>query len=65
MHGERLLVVPMGGGDAARLGEGEASQRHGAFSPDGRWLAYEEIGSDGQPDGYIRAVDARGGSLKR
>jgi Tol biopolymer transport system component len=58
---DRLMLAQLAGGDPTPLEERETSQRNGAFSPDGRWLAYEEFSSRGQPEVYVRALDGRGG----
>jgi dipeptidyl aminopeptidase/acylaminoacyl peptidase len=52
---------------------GEQSLRNGAISPDGRWLAFEEFGTDQTPQVYVRQlagggrrqVSAGGGSQPR
>lgn len=38
--GEYLEIVPIGGGQATRILNGNGSQRNGQISPDGKWLAY-------------------------
>ncbi len=58
---ERLMLAPMSGGDARPIEVRETAQRNATFSPDGRWIAYEELGADAEPEIYVRAVDGRGG----
>lgn len=43
------------------LEERQTSQRNGAFSPDGRWLAYEEFNANRQSEVYVRTIRATGG----
>jgi dipeptidyl aminopeptidase/acylaminoacyl peptidase len=51
----------MAGGEATIMEERDAAQRNASFSPDGRWIAYEESGADRIPEVYVRAADGRGG----
>jgi Tol biopolymer transport system component len=73
---DRLMLAPVAGGAPTPLDQRETSQRNGAFSPDGRWLAYEEFTTrGGQSEVYVRAlgsgqsgrrqVSADGGSQPR
>jgi hypothetical protein len=57
---DRLMSVSADGGPTP-LGDSAASQLNGAFSPDGRWLAYEESGQSGQNEVYVRGVSGAGG----
>jgi eukaryotic-like serine/threonine-protein kinase len=58
---DRLMLAPIAGGDPTPFEERETSQRNGAFSPDGRWLTYEEFSPNGKPEVYVRALDGQGG----
>jgi serine/threonine-protein kinase len=58
---DRLMFAPLTRGAPAVLEERPTSQRNGAFSPDGRWLAYEELNARGQSEVYVRAVRGDGG----
>ena len=58
------MFAPIAGGDPIAIEEGDASQRNGAFSPDGRWLAYEELSPNGQGEVYVRARAVRAGGAR-
>ena len=59
---DRLMIAPIDSGAATLIDEGgESNQRNGAFSPDGRWLVYEEMTSSGIPDVYVRRLGEGGG----
>lgn len=64
-HGRRLLtILPMEGGAPTHVDE-RSSLQHGAmFSPDGKWLVYEEATRDGQPYVYARRIGAEGGRIQ-
>ena len=55
------MFAPIAGGDPIAIEEGDASQRNGAFSPGGRWLAYEELSPNGQGEVSMRALSGQGG----
>ena len=59
--GDRLLFAPIAGGAPRALEAPGTNQRNGAFSPDGRWLAYEELSATRQPDVYVRDLVGQGG----
>jgi hypothetical protein len=62
MDRDRLMLAPLAGGSAPRpVEERETSQRNGVFSPDGRWLAYEEFNPRGQSEVYVRSLGSQGG----
>jgi serine/threonine-protein kinase len=56
-----LMIAPVAGGQVTPVEPRESSQRNGAFSPDGRWLAYDEVGASGQPEVFVRALDGSSG----
>ena len=58
---DRLMLAPIAGGAPTVLEERQTSQRNGAFSPDGRWLAYEEFNANRQSEVYVRTIRATGG----
>jgi Tol biopolymer transport system component len=60
---DRLMIAPFDSGAPTLVDEGgESSQRNAAFSPDGRWFAYEEMTGAGIPDVYVRRLgDERAG----
>ena len=51
-QGGDLWVVPTGGGHAERFTSHEATELRSAFSPDGRWLAFES-NRDGATSIYL------------
>jgi Tol biopolymer transport system component len=57
----RLMLAPVGGGPVIPLDSSAAEQRNGAFSPDGRWLAFDERGADDRWDVYVRRLGGDGG----
>jgi eukaryotic-like serine/threonine-protein kinase len=59
-----LNTVPLEGGTPARVDERSAAQRSAMFSPDGRWLAYDEANLDEQARVYARRLDAAGGRVQ-
>jgi eukaryotic-like serine/threonine-protein kinase len=60
-HADRILIAPLDGSAPPRLlGEPGVSQRLAVFSPDGRWIAYEEETS-GRNNVYLRAASGAGG----
>ena len=68
----RILVPLSGGGAAVTLGGGGAgfSEEHPAFSPDGRWTAFDSNESGSRevyvqplPDGPKRQISIRGGQM--
>jgi Tol biopolymer transport system component len=71
MDRDRLVLLSTGGTPV--IERGEQSLRNGAISPDGRWLAFEEFGTDQTPQVYVRQlagggrrqVSAGGGSQPR
>jgi serine/threonine-protein kinase len=68
---DRLVLTSLGGTPA--IEQGEQSRRNGAISADARWLAFEEFGTDGLPQVFVRQlagggrrqVSADGGSQPR
>ncbi len=58
---DRVMFIPVGGGAMQPLEERPTSQRNAAFSPDGRWLAYAELGQDNRPQVFVRALHGAGG----
>ena len=56
---DRLVLSPLGGG-APTIDRSEQSRRNGAISPDGQWLAFEEFGTDGTPQVYVRQLAGGG-----
>jgi Tol biopolymer transport system component len=59
--GDRLFFSPIDGGAPRALEAPGTNQRNGAFSPDGRWLAYEELSATSQPEVYVRDLVGQGG----
>jgi hypothetical protein len=63
---DRLKIAPFDSGEAAMIDDGgESNQRNAAFSPDGRWLVYEEMTSSGVPDVYVRRLGDEGGGRRQ
>jgi Tol biopolymer transport system component len=58
---DRQMIASIAGGDARAVGEPENHQRNGMFSPDGKWLAFEEVGPSGKAEVFVRPLDERGG----
>ena len=58
---DRLMLAPVDGGKPTVLEERATSQRNGAFSPDGRWLAYEEFNASRQSEVFVRALGGTSG----
>ena len=58
---DRIMLAPLSGGTPTPLGSGAVIQRNGTFSPDGRWLAFEEVGANQRSDVYVRAFVGQGG----
>ena len=60
-HTDRILLAPLDGGAPPKLlGEAGVSQRLAVFSPDGRWIAYEQETS-GRNNVYVRSASGAGG----
>ena len=61
-NSDRLFIARLdSGGIAPRaLTTSGTAERSAAFSPNGKWIAYEEL-AHGQPDVYVIAVDGSGG----
>ena len=59
--GGRLLLAPISGGALTVFDARSSGQRNADFSPDGRWLAYEEEGANRRAEVYVRAIDGKGG----
>ena len=57
---DRLMFAPVPRGVARLFEASEMSQRNGALSPDGRWLAFEEVGTDNKPQVYVRLLSGGG-----
>jgi len=56
-----ILLFPAGGqGKGIRLNRGDFGEGSAAFSPDGRWIAYQSNES-GRPEVYVRAMSETGG----
>ena len=60
LNSDRLMTAPFGSGDPIAVGPSETSQRNAAFSPDERWMAYEEFSASGQSEVFVRSVGAGG-----
>ena len=58
---ERLLFAPVAGGASTPFDPRESSQRAADFSPDGRWVVYDEVGANLRSEVYVRAIDGQGG----
>jgi Tol biopolymer transport system component len=58
---DRQMIASLAGGEARAVGEPANHQRNGAFSPDGKWLAFEEVGPDGRSEVFVRPLEERGG----
>lgn len=58
---DRQMIASISGGEARAVGEPENHQRNGMFSPDGKWLAFEEVGASGRAEVFVRPLDERGG----
>ncbi len=58
---DRIMLAPLTGGTPTPLGSGAVIQRNGTFSPDGRWLAFEEVGANQRSDVFVRAFVGQGG----
>ncbi len=58
---DRVLLVPIDGGEPVPLDDRPASQRTAAFSPDGRWIAYAEVGEGRRPEVFVKRVDGVSG----
>ncbi len=60
-HTDRILIAPLDGSAPPKLlGEVGVSQRLAVFSPDGRWIAYEQETS-GRNNVYLRSASGAGG----
>ena len=58
---DKLLLAPITGGAPTVVDARPATQRSADFSADGRWLAYDEVGANGNSEVYVRAIDGHGG----
>ena len=58
---DRLMIAPIRGGPARAVDPRPTDQRNADFSPDGRWLAYDEFNSTGTTDVYVRALSGAAG----
>ncbi|MDZ4259979.1 MAG: protein kinase, partial [Gemmatimonadales bacterium] len=59
-----LGILPLGADTATRVDERSASQRSAMFSPDGRWLVYEEANRDEQSLVYARRLNGQSGRVQ-
>jgi serine/threonine-protein kinase len=61
----RLMLMPLGGGPAQRLDGRPAitdvTQYNADFSPDGGWIAYDEVAPDRPSEVYVRRWPGDGG----
>jgi Tol biopolymer transport system component len=60
---DRLMLFPLAGGTSQALDDQSGSQRNAAFSPDGRWVAYDESDQNTDPQVYVRALDGHAGRI--
>lgn len=59
---DRLMLAPIPRGAApVPVDPRPTSQRNAAFSPDGRWVLFEEVGANLRAEVYVRALDGKGG----
>ena len=59
-NSDRIFIAPMDGSGTPRaLTSSGVSERSAAFSPNGRWIAYEEL-AHGQPNVYLIAANGTG-----
>ena len=58
---DRQMIASISGGEPRAVGEPENHQRNGMFSPDGKWLVFEEVGPTGKAEVFVRPLDERGG----
>jgi hypothetical protein len=57
-HDHLMLLTE--GKPPVRVDRSAAAQRNGAFSPDGRWLAFEEVNAAGESNVYVRSLAGGG-----
>jgi eukaryotic-like serine/threonine-protein kinase len=57
----RLSVTQLSDGSVRRIGEGKTDGFTADFSPDGRWIAYDEYDAGGASETYVRLADESGG----
>jgi len=53
---DRLMLMPLSGGQPTPLDDQPGAQRNADFSPDGRWIAYDEANDQEQPQVYVRSL---------
>ena len=61
---DRLMRLSLMGGTPTPLDERPGAQRFAAFSPDGRWIAYDEANNDELPQVYVRPATGTGGRIQ-
>ena len=61
---DRLQLMPLAGGASTPIDGRGGGQRSGSFSPDGRWIAYEESNANESAQVYVRALDGHGGRVQ-
>jgi serine/threonine-protein kinase len=59
-----LKIVSLDDGSSRPVDERAAAQRSAMYSPDGRWLVYEEATHDEQPMVYARPIGGTGGRVQ-
>ncbi|MEO5800443.1 MAG: protein kinase [Gemmatimonadales bacterium] len=64
MDRDRVYLRPLAGGTSVIADARPGAQRSAILSPDGRWLAYEEVNQNERPQVYARAVDGSGGRIQ-
>ena len=50
------MLMPLPDGQPTPLDAQSGSQRNATFSPDGRWIAYDEANDQEQPQVYVRSL---------
>jgi Tol biopolymer transport system component len=60
---DRLMLLALPGGAPRPVDTQQGSQRNAVFSPDGRWIAYDEAALNAEPQVYVRALDGHAGRI--
>jgi Tol biopolymer transport system component len=70
---DRTLLVPLSGTGRPKSSDSKPGWQNASFSPDGRWIAYQQAGTEGKLEVYVQRsnsggrqqVSASGGSQPR